>query len=59
MKEIKELLQEATKVSEELKITRQEALRLINVYELTCIHDHIDKIIFGIFQAHAIKKQEE
>lgn len=59
MDEIKQLLKEVDETSKKLKITRQEALLLVNTYHLNCIHDHIEKVIFGTLQAHVQEKPEK
>lgn len=59
MDEMKQLLENAKKMSKALKINKQEALLLIIAHHTGCIHDHIDKIIFGTIQAHAPVKPEK
>ena len=53
--EIKDLLKQAEKVSKALKITRQEAILLIVTHQLVCIHDHVNKVVFGIIASHSEK----
>jgi len=59
MNEIERMLKEAKKVSKNLKITTQEALLLIIAHETHCVHDHVDRVIFGIMGAHTPQKQTE
>ncbi len=48
MEEIKQLLKQAEEISKDLKISREEAIMLIIAHHLACIHDHIDKVLWGI-----------
>jgi len=57
--EMEQILDQAKKISKDMKITRQEALLLMIAHNAFCIHDHIDRIIFGVLQTHAPKKPEK
>lgn len=58
MEELKQLLKEAQKISKKLKITKQEALLLLISYDLACMHDHLNKLIFGMIASHTEKVKE-
>lgn len=55
--EIEQILDQAKKISKQLKVTPEVALLLIIAHQLTCLHDHTDKVIYGIIGAHAPKEK--
>ncbi len=59
MTDIEKLLKETKEFSKKYNITTQETLLLKISYDTACIHDHIEKVIFGTFQAHAQKEKKE
>ena len=57
--EIEQILNQTDIIATNMKITRQEALLLIIAQQLVCLHDHIDKVIYGIIGAHAPRKPQK
>ena len=55
--ELELILEQAQKLSKDLKINKQEALLLMIAHELAAIHYHIDKVIFGLVQTHTQKEE--